>query len=495
MLPRARTRLAAAAVSAVAAALLSGLVVPATAAVEPAGEPPATGTTAATVAPTSAGLSWRPPLLTAPETIHVSETNRDLRLDPTKDYVVQMPSQPLTGAGGLKIGGGRNVVLIGGEISLPAGVGSGHAGRGLYLKGQTGTIHVEGLLITGAGLNEGINLDQQLGAVVQLQNVRVDTVHGSSSGDHADVLQTWAGPRQLRVDGLTGSTTYQGLFLLPRQSGAQAQPEMMDLRRVDLTGSPESAYLMWRDDLSWPLHVSDVWVAPRDPSYRGGFLWPKSGAGTTAWPYVQVGRPAAGSFVPEGLAGLGYTSPGYLAEPGVRFSDVPQDHPFFPEVSWLADTRITTGFPNGAYGPTLPVNRAAMAAFLYRFSEVEGYTPPTTSPFSDVPTGHPFYKEIAWLAQSGITAGYSDGTFGPELTISRQAMAAFLFRMAEQPGYAAPSSGRFSDVPVGSAFHREISWLAERGITTGYPDGSFGAARAINRDAMAAFLYRYSRTT
>ena len=483
--------------AAAAALLLAAPGLPATAAEPASGTAAVTAdaaTTAATTAATepSSALSWQPPALSAPEVVRVSATNRDLRLDPARDYVVQMPAEPLSVPGGLIIGGGRNVILVGGEINIPAGVGSGHAGRGLYLKGQTGTIHVEGLLITGAGLNEGINLDQQRGAVVQIQNVRVDTVHGSSSGDHADVLQTWAGPRQLRVDGLTGSSEYQGLFLLPRQFGSQAQPEMMDLRRVDLRGGPSSAYMIWRDDLSWPLHVSDVHVAPRDPSYRGGFLWPKSGAGAGSWPFVQVGTPAGGSFVPEGTAGLGYVSPGYLARPGVRFSDVPQYHPFYDEVAWLAEERITTGFANGSYGPTLPVSRAAMAAFLYRFEGVTGFTAPARAQFTDVPTTHPFYREISWLAQSGVTTGYADGSFGPDRTVSRQAMAAFLHRISGETAYDAPATARFTDVGTGHDFFPDIAWLADRGITTGYADGSFGAARPVARDAMAAFLYRFA---
>ncbi|WNB85439.1 hypothetical protein [Cellulomonas sp. ATA003] len=49
-----------------------------------------------------------------------------------------------------------------------------------------------------------------------------------------------------------------------------------------------------------------------DPSWRDGFLWPKGdGAGTAAWPSVQVGTPPTGDFVPAGTAGVGYTSPGY----------------------------------------------------------------------------------------------------------------------------------------------------------------------------------------
>ena len=464
--------------------LAGGAAAPASA----AGAQAAPGTTA------GPRLSWAPPVLSSPVTIQVSASRNNLSLDPARDYVLQMPSTPVTVAGGLTVVGGRNVVLVGGEIRIPAGVAAdGRANRGLYLKQQTGTVHVEGLLISGAGLGEGIDLDQRLGAVVQLQNVRVEHLAGTREGHHADVLQTWAGPRVLRVDGLSGSSDYQGMFLLPQQFGTQAQPEVFDLRRVDLRGSSVSGYMLWRDSLAWPLTVSDVWVSPRNPDSRDSFLWPKgSGAGTSAWPSVNVGTPAQGSFVPAGRAGTGYTSPGYASSPvpPAVFRDAPRNHPFFAEISWLARSGIATGYGDGSFGPTRPVSRAAMAAFLFRSAGVEGYVPPRTKRFTDVPTTHPFYTELSWLAESGITTGYPDGSFRPDGRVTREAMAAFLYRLAD--ARPVPASARFSDVAVGSRFFTEVSWLAREGITTGYRDGSFGSARPIARDAMAAFLYRYS---
>ena len=316
-LPPVRRRLATA--LAAVGALLAAATVPVAAVATTVPVAPAAPitTTVPDAASTAAGdlLSWAPPALVAPTTIHVTTTRRDLSLEAGRDYVVVMPPEPLVAVGGLRLVGGRNVVLVGGEIHVPAGAAASNAGnRGLYLRDQSGTVHVEGLRITGAGLGEGINLDQRQGAVVQLQNVRVDTVHGSAAGHHADVIQTWAGPRQLRVDGLTGHTQYQGLFLLPQQFGTQPQPELMDLRRVDLHGEPSSTYLMWRDSLEWPMTLRDVWLSPRTPGLSPDlFLWPKgTGPGTQAWSSVAVGAPPGGEFVPPGAAGVGYVSPGYV---------------------------------------------------------------------------------------------------------------------------------------------------------------------------------------
>ncbi|HEU5007548.1 MAG TPA: S-layer homology domain-containing protein [Jatrophihabitantaceae bacterium] len=116
-----------------------------------------------------------------------------------------------------------------------------------------------------------------------------------------------------------------------------------------------------------------------------------------------------------------------------------------------------------------------------------------TSPFPDVAASSQFCGDIAWLKAQAITTGYTDGTFGPTRSISRQAMAAFLYRM-QNPGKADPTctSAPFTDVAVASTFCGDITWLKAQAISTGYTDGTFGPARAVSRQAMAAFLHRLS---
>ena len=116
------------------------------------------------------------------------------------------------------------------------------------------------------------------------------------------------------------------------------------------------------------------------------------------------------------------------------FTDVPTTQAFFPEILWLSQTGITHGNSDGIYSPSAPVTREAMAAFLYRYAKVTGYSPPTTAQFTDVPTSQPFYTEISWLAQTGITNGNADGSFGASSPVTREAMAAFLYRYAHPVG-------------------------------------------------------------
>lgn len=265
-------------------------------------------------------LTWAPPELDDPVTVKAPTDGQDLHLDLDQDYIIEMPDEPLDVRGGLVVNGGRNVVLIGGEIRISESGDRAQEIRGLYLRKQTGTIHVEGLHITGAALGEGINLDQREGATVQLQNILVDTVDGERDGHHADLLQTWAGPSVLRIDRLTGRTTYQGFFLLPKQF-LEEEPERFDLRRVNIHGVGDAAYLLWRDGADWPIDVQDVWVAPSEDDDRtedddvDAFTWAK-GDDPDAWGDVRVGTPPGGDFVTEDRVGLGYESPGYAEDDG-----------------------------------------------------------------------------------------------------------------------------------------------------------------------------------
>ena len=174
------------------------------------------------------------------------------------------------------------------------------------------------------------------------------------------------------------------------------------------------------------------------------------------------------------------------------FTDVRPGHPFLTEIQWMWDSGLTRGYADGTFRGMGAVNRDAMAAFLYRLVN-DGATAPacTAAPFTDVTTSHPFCGEIAWLKSSGITTGYADGTFRPAAPVSRDAMAAFLYRIENGPAKpAAPATAPFKDVPVSHPFAGEISWLKTQGLAGGWSDGTFRPSNAIERQAMAAFLYR-----
>jgi len=133
---------------------------------------------------------------------------------------------------------------------------------------------------------------------------------------------------------------------------------------------------------------------------------------------------------------------------------------------------------------------------LSTLNQVEGNaTPQTVSPqkrFIDVPESSAFYNEITWLFNRKITTGWSDGTFRPHDLVDRNAMAAFFYRFAGSPQFEAPEVSPFWDLSPDEPFYKEIAWLRSTDITTGWSDGSFHPYEPISREAMAAFIYRYA---
>ncbi|MCL2595186.1 MAG: S-layer homology domain-containing protein, partial [Promicromonosporaceae bacterium] len=179
------------------------------------------------------------------------------------------------------------------------------------------------------------------------------------------------------------------------------------------------------------------------------------------------------------------------------FTDVVVGSQFHCYIEWLAETGITTGWDVGThreFRPVLNIERQAMSAFLYRgLAYSAGFDTPRVPSFTDKNPADMFFRYVEWMADTGITTGWPDDTFRPLNGVERQAMAAFIYRAAGSPEFTAPTTASFRDVPVGAAFFHEIEWMASTGITTGWQYEGYRLFRPsayVERQAMAAFLYR-----
>lgn len=192
-------------------------------------------------------------------------------------------------------------------------------------------------------------------------------------------------------------------------------------------------------------------------------------------------------------------------EEDAPFKDVVPGQKFSKEINWMAEEGITTGVKQAdgsfRFEPKWHVTREAMAAFLYRTYATDAEKAadaPKVSPFADVKKGDKFYKEIAWMGTAGHSTGVSQGTgkanFQPKWKITREAMAAFVYRINDGDKAPAVKVSKFSDVKKGDKFFKEIAWLGETGLSTGIKqdDGSklFAPKWNTTREAMAAFLFR-----
>ncbi len=176
------------------------------------------------------------------------------------------------------------------------------------------------------------------------------------------------------------------------------------------------------------------------------------------------------------------------------FADVVAGQAFATEIEWMRSEGLSNGYLDEqgirTFHPVEDVSRQAMAAFLYRLAGSPDFTLPEEPSFSDVPADFPFFVPIEWLKSEGIANGNIDGTFSPYDPVTRQAMAAFLYRYADSPAYTPPTEATFSDLPVGAPFFLEVEWLKAEGIANGNANGTFGVIDPVSRQAMAAFLYR-----
>ena len=137
---------------------------------------------------------------------------------------------------------------------------------------------------------------------------------------------------------------------------------------------------------------------------------------------------------------------------------------------------------------------------LYAIWEKTSVTPvtPTTPtqpaapklPFTDVSEDDWFYADAAYLYEKGVMRGTDDETFDPGRSVTRGQLAAALYRMAGAPAVTAKAA--FTDVPADYWCAAAITWAAENGIVTGYGDGGFRPADAVQRQELAAMLFRFA---
>ncbi|GAA1614140.1 Ig-like domain repeat protein [Leucobacter chromiireducens] len=184
----------------------------------------------------------------------------------------------------------------------------------------------------------------------------------------------------------------------------------------------------------------------------------------------------------------------------VPFTDMQPGDKFYQEIAWMWKTKLSTGTKQAdgtvKYLPKQNVSREAMAAFLYRLEGAK-YQGPKVSPFADVQPGDKFYNEITWMYAEKISTGTKQASgkpkFMPKSQITREAMAAFMYRV-EGAKFSAPKVSPFADMRPGDKFYREIAWMQHSGLSTGtkQPSGKpkYLPKGATSREAMAAFIYR-----
>ena len=182
-----------------------------------------------------------------------------------------------------------------------------------------------------------------------------------------------------------------------------------------------------------------------------------------------------------------------FAEAPLPFPDVTEGDWFYDAVRYAYETGLMDGVGDNLFAPNSQTTRAQLVTILYRLAgEPE---PGGDSGFSDVAAGTWYTDAVAWAAQNGIVNGVSDTEFAPGDDITREQLAAILYRYAACQGYdvsqRADLSG-FGDASSISGYAQEaLSWAHAQGLVLGFEDGSLRPQGTASRAQIAAVLMRF----
>ena len=178
---------------------------------------------------------------------------------------------------------------------------------------------------------------------------------------------------------------------------------------------------------------------------------------------------------------------------GLPFADVSGSDWFYNDVRYVYEKGIMDGTGADRFSPNAPLTRAMIVTILYRMAgspSVSG-----SSDFTDVAAGKWFAKAVAWAAANGIVNGYGDSLFGPNDPVTREQLAAILYRYAVYGGMTAvtleENLGGFADTAQLSAYAiQAMNWAVGQGLINGSGSNLVPKAQAT-RAQVAAIIHRY----
>ena len=288
-------------------------------------------------------LKWAPPALVNPVVITIGAGFFHARVATYQDCILRWPATKHVGT--VWIEGCHNIVSMGGWNTVPpAKLANGQTdlsnnaiSRILYLSATTGVAHIEGLLgdASGGGMSDGIDVEAPA-ATVEIENVRIDGIFGYYDQFHADCIQPFGGLKALRVYNFTCNTAYQGLSIWPVSGSPKGWTA--DIERTNITSFGKQIWGAHNNGgyVYWPCadtactnaaltSLSGVYLQARPTNpFSFTVFSPKMAVqigapATIAFPglaivgHVMQGPPPGGDFVPVGVAGPHYVSPGYLS--------------------------------------------------------------------------------------------------------------------------------------------------------------------------------------
>ena len=178
-----------------------------------------------------------------------------------------------------------------------------------------------------------------------------------------------------------------------------------------------------------------------------------------------------------------------------RFDDVSRNAWYRDAVDFAVGNDLMNGVSYNLFAPNDTMTRAMVVTVLYRL-EGEPYTYGSTR-FTDVVSGSWYADAVAWASENGIVKGTSDTTFSPKQDVTREQLAAILYRYSEYCGYRTSggmSIAGFSDADEVSAYARDaVRWAYGIGLIEGRTAATLAPKGTATRAEVATILMRYCK--
>ena len=180
------------------------------------------------------------------------------------------------------------------------------------------------------------------------------------------------------------------------------------------------------------------------------------------------------------------------AEGDTGFADVAADDWYADAAVYCRDNGLMSGTGAGTFSPGTPMTRGMLVTVLYRLAgspdlsdENLGY------PFADVPGDSWFADGVYWARLNGVVSGYSGNAFGPNDPLTREQLAAILWRYSGSP--AAETETPFTDGSAIASWALDaVDWAQAQGYVTGVGGNRFDPAGTATRAQVAVILMRYT---
>ncbi len=178
---------------------------------------------------------------------------------------------------------------------------------------------------------------------------------------------------------------------------------------------------------------------------------------------------------------------------GLPFKDVKTADWFYNDVKYVYEKGMMAGTAADVFAPNATTTRAMIVTILYRLEGSPAVT--GTSAFVDVPTGQWYTDAVNWAAANQIVKGTSATTFAPNDSITREQMAAILYRYAQYKGYdvtkKADLSG-YSDNGQVSAYAKDaLAWANAAKLINGVTNTTLAPQGNATRAQVSAILHRF----